>query len=150
MSDNYSLSPLKLYCYLDGNNIPHHAIAFKPQCNPNIDLAIEADKEDRLVLMALGRMLNQHFVSEHVFNWEDSPGFKDKRSNFVKSIVSSSNVDKLDQVNLEFSMNSVSKTHLLSKLRPVVKNKPFFYFTYKKIICIYLLFVHQVMICLLC
>lgn len=37
--------------------------------------------------MALGRMLNQHFVSEHVFNWEDSPGFKDKRSNFVKSIV---------------------------------------------------------------
>lgn len=93
------------------------------------------DKEDELVLMALGLILNQQFYDMRIQK-EFSFGFREKITSYYNHVSSIKKpISTLYIIDMNPSLLSIDKDDLLSRLEPIVKNhdimkilKDFLYF----------------------
>lgn len=121
----YTLSSLELLVFSTKDNLkgPNFNHIFHMLINNTIYYGcVTPIQEDKLVLMALGRMLNHRILDLNLLN-SSSFGLKTHPTSYyahIRSIkVPISRLSKLDMTN---SLRVINKESLLTKLEPIVKN----------------------------
>lgn len=121
----YTLSSHQLLVYRTKDNIkgPHFNHIFNLIINNSIYYGcITPIQEDKLVLMALGRMLNYRIHNLNLLN-SSSFGLKTKPTSYYAHIRSREEpISRLYKFDMTNSLGSINKEILLTKLEPIVQN----------------------------
>lgn len=125
----YVFSPLRLEVFPKDHPKTGFFHTFSVPEYPDIFFAVRPEEEDGLVFMALARMLNLKFLSslvfiEKSFGLRKHKGFRD----FDVEVVGWNKVETLFYLDLTTYLTTLSRSHLLAKLEPVLNDPPLLQF----------------------
>ena len=118
----YTLSPLLLRAFArKGDQKPGFFHTFPAKDESNLYLGINPTLEDSLVLTALGRMLNLHFLRVNLFT-DKSFGLRTKPNAFYSTVCARGKVLRLYKCDLTISLRTINRESLLLNLSHIVKD----------------------------
>ncbi|CAK9165879.1 unnamed protein product [Ilex paraguariensis] len=118
----YTLSPLLLRAFArKGDQKPGFFHTFPAKDESNLYLGINPTLEDSLVLTALGRMLNLHFLRVNLFT-DKSFGLRTTPNAFYSTVCARGKVLRLYKCDLTISLRTINRESLLLNLSHIVKD----------------------------
>ena len=117
------LSPLTL----STSPVDHNGFSHIPSLPDQGDFKLVArfEKEDELVLSALARILNLHFVQRGVFP-EKSFSFRTSPEEYYANLVSRGRINILYKINMIESLHTIPRHFLLGKLSHLIEDRYIF------------------------
>lgn len=121
---NFTLSPLTLSKYeieSDTSGLVFHKYKCDDGGGTNVPMFVKPTLKDSLVLTALGRMLNHHFLKNN-FDPENCFGLRMRRALFYSTLCSVGAVKRLSKLDLQKYLNRINRESLMLNLSHIVKD----------------------------